>query len=340
VGSPLTVWLGKDISGHTVIADLARMPHLLIAGTTGSGKSGCINSMLCSILLRAAPDEVRMILIDPKKVELNHYETIPHLLTPVVTNMKNAAAVLANVVREMESRYELMGLHKARNLPEMNRVRLRDARRPCPRAGRHRQLADLMMVSPAEVEDAIIRPRRSRTPSASTSARHAAAVGRRDHLSRTSAVSSQNRLARHSTRRARRALWAGRQCSTSHSAPRVCNACRAATSRGDRCSYSGAACRPSRLQRGLLQAAPDVEAEELDPDEDDLLDDAILCVAQHGQPRSRCSSAGCVWATRARATWSTCRAARRDLGYEGSSPVVYSSPTTRPSVVGRTPIEG
>ncbi|MDX6412337.1 MAG: segregation ATPase FtsK/SpoIIIE, family, partial [Gaiellaceae bacterium] len=157
-GSPLTVWLGKDISGQTVVADLAKMPHMLIAGTTGSGKSGCINSMLCSILLRATPDEVRMILIDPKKVELNHYETIPHLLTPVVTNMKNAAAVLQNVVRQMEERYELMGLHKARNLPEMNRVRLRDGKPPLPyMLVVIDELADLMMVSPAEVEDAIIR---------------------------------------------------------------------------------------------------------------------------------------------------------------------------------------
>ena len=96
------------------------MPHLLIAGTTGSGKSGCINAILCSILLRASPDEVRMILVDPKRVELNHYEAIPHLLTPVVTNMKNASLVLQNVVREMETRYEIMGAAKARNLGELN----------------------------------------------------------------------------------------------------------------------------------------------------------------------------------------------------------------------------
>jgi DNA segregation ATPase FtsK/SpoIIIE, S-DNA-T family len=156
--SPLTAWLGKDISGHGVACDLARMPHLLIAGTTGSGKSGCINAILCSILLRAAPDDVRMILVDPKRVELNHYESIPHLLTPVVTNMKNASLVLQNVVREMETRYETMGAAKARNLAELNASRAELGRDTLP----HilvviDELADLMMVSPAEVEDAIIR---------------------------------------------------------------------------------------------------------------------------------------------------------------------------------------
>jgi S-DNA-T family DNA segregation ATPase FtsK/SpoIIIE len=156
--SPLTAWLGKDISGSGVACDLAKMPHLLIAGTTGSGKSGCINALLCSILLRATPDEVRMILVDPKRVELNHYESIPHLLTPVVTNMKNAALVLQNIVREMEARYELMGAVKARNLAEWNRQRLELGQDRVP----HilvviDELADLMMVSPADVEDAIIR---------------------------------------------------------------------------------------------------------------------------------------------------------------------------------------
>src|SRR6478609_1844094 len=92
--SPLSVWLGKDISGAAVWADLARMPHILIAGTTGAGKSGCINTILTSILLRATPDEARLILIDPKRIELNHYESIPHLLTPVVSSPKEAAVVL------------------------------------------------------------------------------------------------------------------------------------------------------------------------------------------------------------------------------------------------------
>jgi DNA segregation ATPase FtsK/SpoIIIE, S-DNA-T family len=156
--SPLSVWLGKDISGASVHADLARMPHILIAGTTGSGKSGCINTMLCSILLRATPDDVRMILVDPKRVELGLYESIPHLLTPVVSSPKQAAAVLTNVLTEMERRYERMSLARARNLPELNRALRKRGEATLPYLlVVIDELADLMMVSPQEVEDAVIR---------------------------------------------------------------------------------------------------------------------------------------------------------------------------------------
>ena len=156
--SPLSVWLGKDISGAAVWADLARMPHILIAGTTGSGKSGCINTILTSILLRATPDEVRMILIDPKRIELNFYERIPHLLTPVVSSPKEAAAVLLNVVTEMERRYERLSQVRARSLPEANRAFRKRGEEELPYLlVVIDELADLMMVSPQEVEDSIIR---------------------------------------------------------------------------------------------------------------------------------------------------------------------------------------
>jgi DNA segregation ATPase FtsK/SpoIIIE, S-DNA-T family len=156
--SPLSVWLGKDISGTAVWTDLARMPHILIAGTTGSGKSGCINAILTSILLRSTPDEVRLILIDPKRVELNYYESIPHLLTPVVSNPKEAAAVLANCVAEMERRYERMSILRARNIQEANRALRKRGEDPLPYLlVVIDELADLMMMTPQAVEDAIIR---------------------------------------------------------------------------------------------------------------------------------------------------------------------------------------
>lgn len=156
--SPLSVWLGKDISGNAVWTDLARMPHILIAGTTGSGKSGCLNAMLTSILLRATPDDVRMILIDPKRIELGYYESIPHLLTSVVSNAKQASAALTNVVAEMERRYERMSLMRARSLPELNRAFRQRGIETLPYLlVVIDELADLMMISPQAVEDAIIR---------------------------------------------------------------------------------------------------------------------------------------------------------------------------------------
>jgi S-DNA-T family DNA segregation ATPase FtsK/SpoIIIE len=156
--SPLVAWLGKGIDGNPVWTDLAKMPHVLVAGTTGSGKSGCVNAILSSILMQASPNEVRLVLVDPKQVELNHYENVPHLLTPVVTSPRLAANVLSNLIGEMESRYGIMSEARCRNLGELNRVRVKAGEPPLP----HilcviDELADLMMVAPAEVEDSIIR---------------------------------------------------------------------------------------------------------------------------------------------------------------------------------------
>jgi S-DNA-T family DNA segregation ATPase FtsK/SpoIIIE len=156
--SPLTVWLGKDVAGKAIGADLAKMPHILVAGTTGAGKSGAVNAMLSSLLLRATPHEVRLVLVDPKQVELNHYESIPHLLTPVITSPRKAANALQNLVREMEERYATMALAKTRSLPELNRHRAGRGDAPLPYIlCIIDELADLMMVAPADVEDSIIR---------------------------------------------------------------------------------------------------------------------------------------------------------------------------------------
>jgi DNA segregation ATPase FtsK/SpoIIIE, S-DNA-T family len=156
--SPLTVWLGKDVSGKAIPADLTKMPHLLVAGTTGAGKSGAINAMLSSILLRATPDDVRLVLVDPKQVELNHYEAIPHLLTPVITSPRMAANALQNLVREMEWRYGVMSVKRTRSLIELNKLRVREGEKQLPYIlCVIDELADLMMVAPADVEDSIIR---------------------------------------------------------------------------------------------------------------------------------------------------------------------------------------
>ena len=181
--SPLTVWLGKDIAGKAIGTDLAKQPHILVAGTTGSGKSGCVNAMLSSILLRATPNEVRLVLVDPKQVELNHYESIPHLLTPVITSPRLAANALANLIKEMEERYSIMSRARTRNLVELNRQRekrgraaaalhpLRDRRAGRPHDGRPGRGRGLDHPPGAEVA-------RCRHPPA---ARHPAAERRHHH---------------------------------------------------------------------------------------------------------------------------------------------------------------
>jgi S-DNA-T family DNA segregation ATPase FtsK/SpoIIIE len=159
--SKLTVCLGKDITGTPVIADLTKMPHLLIAGATGSGKSVCINAIIHSILFKARPDEVKFLLVDPKRVELANYNGIPHLIAPVVTDPKKAAGALKWIVTEMETRYELFAAAGVRDIVRYNFLRTQDKQEEHPPLPYVvviiDELADLMMVAPGDVEDAICR---------------------------------------------------------------------------------------------------------------------------------------------------------------------------------------